>query len=326
TSVVFQLDIDTEGADFLQQYVEGFRHARIHAVIAVDDVLVNAGTAIYVVRLHREHFLQRVGSTVSFQRPHFHLTEALATELRLTTQRLLGNQTVRAGRTRVHLVVNKVVQLEHVHVANGYRTVKLVTGTAIPQLHLAGGVVTSKLEQRLDFILLGTIEHWRRHRHTATEIAGQLNDLLVAEAGQILTTQADAGAVVDLVEECTQLGDLTLLNQHFVDALTKALRRQAKMHFKHLTDVHTRRNTQRVEDDVYRTPILVIRHVFLRHDHGDHTLVTVAAGHLVTRLHTTLDRQVNLDHLQHAVGEIITTGDFRLLVLVALFLLFLVRF
>jgi len=41
-------------------------------------------------------------------------------------------------------------------------------------------------------------------------------------------------------------------------------------------------------------------------DHRHHALIAVAAGHLVARLDAALDRQVNLDHLEYAGGQIIT--------------------
>ena len=63
-------------------------------MVAIHDVFVHLGTAGHVVRLHSQHFLQGIGSTVGFQRPHFHLPETLTTELCLTTQRLLSNQAV----------------------------------------------------------------------------------------------------------------------------------------------------------------------------------------------------------------------------------------
>jgi hypothetical protein len=72
----------------------------------------------HVVRLHRQHFLQRVGGAVGLERPHFHFAEALAAELRLAAQRLLGDQAVRADRARVDLVVDQMVQLQHVDVAH----------------------------------------------------------------------------------------------------------------------------------------------------------------------------------------------------------------
>src|SRR3546814_13649303 len=83
--------------------------------------LVHARAPVGVVRLHRQHFLQRVGCAVSLECPDFHFTEALATELRLATQRLLSDERVRTGRPRVHLVVDQMVQLPVVHVADRAR-------------------------------------------------------------------------------------------------------------------------------------------------------------------------------------------------------------
>lgn len=59
--------------------------------------------------------------------------ETLTTELCLTTQRLLSNQAIRTGGTRVHLVVDQVVQFQHVHVTNGYRTLELFTSATVVQ-------------------------------------------------------------------------------------------------------------------------------------------------------------------------------------------------
>ena len=76
-------------------------------MVSVDNVFVHLRAARDVIRLHGQHFLQGVCSAIGFQRPHFHFTEALAAELSLTAQRLLGNETVRTGRTRVHLVIHQ---------------------------------------------------------------------------------------------------------------------------------------------------------------------------------------------------------------------------
>ena len=106
-------------------------------MFAVDDVLVHLVAALHVVGLHRQHFLQGVRRAVGFQRPDFHFAEALAAELRLAAQRLLGDERVRTGRTRVHLVVDQVVQLQHVHVADGDRAIERLAGAAVVQHGLA---------------------------------------------------------------------------------------------------------------------------------------------------------------------------------------------
>ena len=81
------------------------------------------------------------------------------------------------------------------------------------------------------------------------------------------------------------------------------------MGFEDLTDVHPRWNAQRVEHDIDRRAVLEERHVFGRVDLGDHALVAVAAGHLVAGLQLALHRDVDLDHLEHARGQLVATLD-----------------
>jgi hypothetical protein len=106
-----QLDVEAQRAHFLDENVEALRNTGFERVVAAHDRLVDLGTAGDVVRLHRQHFLQRVGRAVSFERPDFHFAEALTAELRLAAQRLLGNERVRTDRTGVDLVVDQVVSL-----------------------------------------------------------------------------------------------------------------------------------------------------------------------------------------------------------------------
>ena len=54
-----------------------------------------------VVGLDRQDLLQRVPGAVGFQGPHFHLAEALATELGFATERLLGDERVWSRRRSV---------------------------------------------------------------------------------------------------------------------------------------------------------------------------------------------------------------------------------
>src|SRR6478672_12320016 len=47
-SLLVQLDVDRERTDFLDQDVEGLRHAGHHFVLAIDDVLVHLVAALHV--------------------------------------------------------------------------------------------------------------------------------------------------------------------------------------------------------------------------------------------------------------------------------------
>src|SRR4029079_4897643 len=87
-AVVIQVDVDRERPDLLHQNVERLGHAGLDPVIALDDRLVDLAPTLRIVRLDREHLLQRVGSAVSLERPHLHFAETLSAELRLAAQRL----------------------------------------------------------------------------------------------------------------------------------------------------------------------------------------------------------------------------------------------
>src|SRR5579872_6895754 len=60
----FELDIETERAEFLHQHIEGFRNAGLEIVVAANDRLIDFGTAGDVVGFHREHLLERVGGAI----------------------------------------------------------------------------------------------------------------------------------------------------------------------------------------------------------------------------------------------------------------------
>ncbi len=81
------------------------------------------------------------------------------------------------------------------------------------------------------------------------------------------------------------------------------------MSFQNLANVHSRRHAERIEHDVDRGTVFQIGHIFLRYDHRYHALVAVAACHFVARLNATLDGQVNLDHFQHAGGQVVTLHE-----------------
>ncbi len=137
TSARLQLDVEPERAHLLDEHVEAFRHARLEGVVASDDRLVDLGAAGDVVRLDGQHLLQRVGGAVGFERPHLHFAEALAAELRLAAQRLLGDEAVGADRARVDLVVDEMVQLQQVLVADRHLAIERLAGAPVEQRDLA---------------------------------------------------------------------------------------------------------------------------------------------------------------------------------------------
>ena len=61
--------------------------------------------------------------------------------------------------------------------------------------------------------------------------------------------------------------------------------------------------------------VFIIWHVFDRHDHGDHALVTMTSGHLVAGLDAALDGEYHLDGLEHARRQVVAALQLLLLVL-----------
>src|SRR5205814_184441 len=245
--------------------------------------LVHLDPAEYVVGLDGQQLLQRVGGAVGLHGPTLHLTEPLATELRLTTQRLLRDHRVGAGRPRVDLVVDQVVQLEDVDVPDRDGVGQRFTGAPVEQLRLTAraddlgtvAVRQGRVEQTGDLLLLGTVEDRGGH-------LGVRRGVTRADHPQrLLPVRVVA---VDL---------------------PAGLGHPPEVGLQYLADVHPARYTQRVEHDVDRGAVLQERHVLDRQDLGDDALVTVPAGELVAVLDLALLRHVDPDQLVHAGGQLV---------------------
>ena len=120
----------------------------LERVLALDDGFVHARAAHDVVALDGEELLERVGRAVGLHRPDFHFAETLTAELRLATERLLRDERVRTDRPRVDLVVDQVVELEHVHDAHGDLLIERLAGAAVEEDRLAAGRETGERERR----------------------------------------------------------------------------------------------------------------------------------------------------------------------------------
>ena len=348
---------------FLDKDAEGSRQTGILNLIALDNSFIGRHTALDIIGFDREHFLQGVSGTVSFQRPHFHFTETLAAELGLTAQRLLRNKAVRAGGTGMDLVLDQVVQLQHRHDADGDRLVKRFTGFTVhqdlfpddrhrmsgPQADMGslvtelglvmgarglifGGDPESQAGQDRSFILrqfrrsvrldIGPVDDGGRivsviaepfahdgmlqldflvqvfHINAAfAEDFGNISaaDFIVIHKRsgiQVLFVSPVPGLIAPFLPGgikhpgAGQFGFDLVFGGAVKDrrdrAETEAQRSPAEMDFQDLTDIHTARNTQRVQDDIDRRTVFKVRHVFHRNDTGNDTLVTMTAGHLVT--------------------------------------------
>src|SRR6478736_1493897 len=278
------LHVQAERLHLLEEHLEGLRDARVGDVLPLDDRLVHLDASGDVVRLDGEELLQRVGSAVRLQGPDLHLAEPLATELRLTTQRLLRDHRVRTRGACVDLVVDKVVQLEDVHVADRDRLRERLAGAPVEQARLAvttHGALAVTVRQRGreqtgEGRLRDTVEHGRRDRVAGRRRRGDGRDVVPPRD--------------------VTLGELD------VPAL---LGHPAEVRLEDLADVHAAGHTERVEDDVDRGPVREERHVLDGQDLGDDALVAVTAGELVAVRDLAALRDVHADQLVDAGGQLV---------------------
>ena len=269
---------------------------------------------LHVVRLDGQHLLQRVRRAVGFQRPHFHLAEALAAELRLAAQRLLRDERVRAGRARVHLVVDQVVQLQHVHVADGDRALERFAGAAVVQRDLVRGQALAASRPDASSSMPRDLALRPRRRTPASRTARRPSG---CRASSRISSSVSLSRSSCLPARCRSASRNLRSSAAFGLRLAASRRccrprpfaAQPRCVFEHLADVHPRRHAQRIQHDVDRRAVGHVRHVLDRHDLRDHALVAVAAGHLVARLQAALDGEVDLDHLQHARRQLVALRE-----------------
>src|SRR6266852_4612578 len=76
-----ELHVQGQALQLLHEHVEGLRRPGLQEILSLYDGFVDPVAALDVVRLDREHLLQRVGGAVCLERPHLHLAETLAAEL-----------------------------------------------------------------------------------------------------------------------------------------------------------------------------------------------------------------------------------------------------
>src|SRR6267143_1762752 len=304
-----QLDVEAERLQLAHEHVERFGNARLDARFALDDGLVDFRAAIDVVGLRGQEFLQNVSGAIGFERPDFHFAEPLPAELRLAAQRLLGDERVRPDGASVDLVVDQVRELEHVDVADGDGLIKLFAGHAVEQVDFAGVRQARNFEQVADFRFARAIEYRRGERDAFAEAFSDFEQIVVAQLRERLP---DRGIRKNFAEPAAQGFGADFLAQQTLQAVAELLGGPAEVRLQNLSDVHTRRNAERIENDLDGSAIGKVRHVFLGHDARDDALVAVAAGHFVADGKLALHGDVGLDQLDHARRQLVTLLEFLL--------------
>src|SRR5262249_23676383 len=153
---------------------------------------------------------------------------ALPAELRLAAQRLLGDQAVGTDRARVDLVVHQMVQLHHVDVADRHAAIELLAGAPVMQRYLAGMVEAGQVQHLLDVAFLRPAEPRGGDRYAVTQVAPELDQLLLLERLDGLVLAIDL--LQGFLEGPELLPGIVGVNR-LPDALAEARTRPAEMRF-----------------------------------------------------------------------------------------------
>ena len=201
------------------------------------------------------------------------------------------------------LVVDEMVQLQHVDVADRHLAVEGLAGAPVVERHLARRIEARHLEHaarcRTSFApsKTGVAKGTPRRRFWPSSASSS------SEASSI------SGVVAvdrdELVAEALRLAGLHVGVDRLRDLLAEARRRPAEMGLEDLADIHAARHAERIEHDVDMRAVVEERHVLDRHDARDDALVAVAAGHLVAGLDLALHRDEDLDHLHDAGRKLV---------------------
>src|SRR5262249_23287137 len=149
----------------------------------------------------------------------------------------------------VDFVVNQVRQLEHVDVANGDRLIELLAGHTVEEVDLASVRQARDFEQVTNFGFARAIEYRRGERNAVLEALGELQQLIVAKLRERLP---NGGVREDFAVPAANRFRLGVLAQEPLKAVAKFLAGPAEVRFENLTDVHTRRNAERIQNDLDR--------------------------------------------------------------------------
>ncbi len=117
-----------------------------------------------------------------------------------------------------------MVQFQHVHVTNGYRTLELFTSATIVQADLTGSRQVAKFQQLFNFGFFRTVEHRRCDWHTFAQVFSQTHNFFIAEGTQVNFLTNVSAQIVRTLDEFAQFRDFLLLFQHGVDLVADTFR------------------------------------------------------------------------------------------------------
>src|ERR1700692_1231912 len=161
---------------------------------------------------------------------------------------------------------------------------------------------TRDFQQVANFRFTRAVEYRRGEGNAFAETFRVLEQLVVAEFGQSLP---DRGFGENFAEPAAQSFGFHFLAEQTLEAVAQFLGSPAKMRFKNLSHVHTRWDAERIENNLHRSAVGHVGHVFLRNNARDDALVPVAPGHFVADRKLAFHGDIDLDQLDDAGRQLV---------------------
>ena len=162
----------------------------------------------------------------------------------------------------MNLIIHQMMQLQHVDIANCDLVIEGLACPAVNQGHLTRGLQTSIAKHGINVFFAGTVKHRCAHRHAFAQVTGKLVNFTIFQRRDLFGVLC---RIIDAFEPILDLARTIVLTdafQHLRHLPAKTMRGPPQMGFQNLPNVHPRGHAQRVQNDVHRSPIFQIRHVF----------------------------------------------------------------
>src|SRR3990167_7178111 len=251
-----QFHIQRQALQLLDEHVERLGEPRLKRMVPLDDVLVHPRPADDIVRFHRQEFLKGVRGAVGLEGPDLHLSQLLTAELRLPPQRLLGDKRVGADRPGVNLVIDQVMELHDVHRTDGDRLIERVSRAAVEEGHLPRFGDTGQSEKGLDLLLLCPVKDGTAKMDPlVSKIERQFPDLLL---GGRFEEVLDNRRLIDLPDQAGKGLPVDVGIKHLLDTAPQFDPGPTEVGLENLSNVHSRRNPQRIQNEIDRASLLQI--------------------------------------------------------------------
>ncbi len=194
------------------------------------------------------------------------------------------------------LIVNEVVQFEEVHISDGNGIVETLTRSSVAERYLAVDDLDFLLRNEPVELLFVFVDPLFVY---PLKVFSALLRVNFNEYGFVFYFLAGIYISCDLCKfkRFRDLGLLCAVENRSHDLPSEFRRGSSEMDFKHLTDVHSGRNAERVKHDVERSSVFKERHILLRKNSRNNALVTVTSCHFVSDGNSSSLREINADDL-----------------------------